>query len=289
MKVNIIYHSADPDGWLSAAIVRDHYIAEETTFTPYNYGDKIIENWWTDYDTVVILDVSFSFLVMSELYNRHISNSQYIIWIDHHISAIRDSEKFSYDKLPGIRNELESACYWTWIYYKDSSAKEVPEFIKLISGYDSWSLMHTKKRFDAIKLTQGMYYEFKDHNIDISILTQTWRSVMAVGEILYNKQKKVADGAYHKGRTEWEINGKLFYVVNGIDMNPKKYNINYKKDGYDGGIIFRLNRDKWVFTIYSDTIDCTEIAGKFNGGGHAGAAGWISEDIETFMKAYGKE
>ena len=79
MKTVCIYHSRDLDGWMSGAIVRLAYSA--TNFIGWDYGKEIPD--LSDYDKIVMVDISFPKEVMQSIASK-------LIWIDHHISAIKD-------------------------------------------------------------------------------------------------------------------------------------------------------------------------------------------------------
>lgn len=146
-KTCCVYHSVDLDGWMSAAIVK-HWIAKtsnsyaikdlneqlqsieglkvshsigvvnlqnlETTeyydFLGYNYGQPIPD--LSEYDKVIMCDISFPKEEMNNLFSRLGEN---LIWLDHHISAIKENAFLS-EELEGIRDTKFAACELTWFY-----------------------------------------------------------------------------------------------------------------------------------------------------------------------------
>lgn len=68
-----------------------------------------------------------------------------------------------------------------------------------------------------------------------------------------------------------------FLCVNHARFNPINFDIDYHKEGYDGFACFWLNGDKWNFSFYNDNgeVNCSLIAKRYGGGGHAGAAGAV--------------
>ena len=135
MKTVCIYHSIDLDGWMSAAIVKhwflndrdgidekypitfkesDNCITKEVNgqeyslnFIGYNYGQPIPD--LSEYDRVIMCDISFPKEEMNKLYEE-----KDFIWLDHHISAIKDFEiwnnNYRYKHLEGFRDTNFSAC-----------------------------------------------------------------------------------------------------------------------------------------------------------------------------------
>lgn len=49
-------------------------------------------------------------------------------------------------------------------------------------------------------------------------------------------------------------------------------------------ILFYFNGENWTFSLRSPSIDCSQLALKFGGGGHPGAAGFRIDDINQFLK-----
>ena len=94
MKIVCVYHSIDLDGWMSAAIVKHWFNQQEVPnkkdehintidFIGYNYGQPIPD--LSEYDKVIMCDISFPPEEMDKIELKK------LVWIDHHISAIKDS------------------------------------------------------------------------------------------------------------------------------------------------------------------------------------------------------
>ena len=98
MKTVCIYHCVDLDGWMSAAIVKywwnknNEIVPANLTHAPiidfigYNYGQPIPD--LSEYDRVIMCDISLPKEKMIKLWDKLGVKS--MIWIDHHISAIKD-------------------------------------------------------------------------------------------------------------------------------------------------------------------------------------------------------
>lgn len=84
-----IYHEADLDGVMSAAIVKK-YFKGDIDLLPYNYGKEIPDV--NKYDKVFVVDVSFgdrTRFLFDEWEDKGID----VTWIDHHktvIEAVKD-------------------------------------------------------------------------------------------------------------------------------------------------------------------------------------------------------
>lgn len=79
-----------------------------------------------------------------------------------------------------------------------------------------------------------------------------------------------------------------FLCVNRERFNPFHFDIDYHKDGYEGFACFWFDgpKNKWTFSLYNDNdqIDCSRIAKQYGGGGSKEAAGFVIDNLQTFLK-----
>jgi len=164
MKTACIYHSIDLDGWMSAAIVKywfnltyscissnsilDTTVTGDTlTFIGYNYGQPIPD--LSEYDKVIMCDISFSKEEMINLYDRLDDN---FIYIDHHISIIRELQqevdKGNIHHFKGFQHTDYAACELTWKYF--FSRESMPEIVRLLGRYDCFGHKFTKENQDRL-------------------------------------------------------------------------------------------------------------------------------------------
>lgn len=124
-----IYHEADLDGVMSAAIVKK-YFKGDIDLLPYNYGKEIPDV--NKYDKVFVVDVSFgdrTRFLFDEWEDKGID----VTWIDHHKTAIEAVKDYN---VKGKRRIGTAACELTWEYLFDDI--ETPDVVKLLSTYDVW-------------------------------------------------------------------------------------------------------------------------------------------------------
>ena len=106
------YHNADLDGKCSAAIVRKTY--PNCRLYGINYGDRFPWSEIPENDNVFMVDYSlqpFDEMVrLSQKFN--------LTWIDHHKSAISDSQSSKYSKFNAntVLDSNKAACQLTWEY-----------------------------------------------------------------------------------------------------------------------------------------------------------------------------
>lgn len=327
MKIVCIYHSKDLDGWMSAAIVKHwfnsklsenivfanensliEYIAPVTgindiqknslDFIGYNYGEKIPD--LSSYDSVIMCDISFPKEEMSKLWDKvGVDN---MIWIDHHISAIKDIQDTKW-LWEGMQDTKYAACELTWRYYFPN--EKMPEIVRLLGMYDSFRHKETEEEQKVLEFQFGARKFISNHNEAYFYLLESLKNNTTFqneGKIILEYLKKEAKEIYKNGfDIEFDIvdetikameghnNNRIkykFICFNKERFNPINFGIDYHKDGYDGAACFHYANGKWSFSLYNDNVlvDCSLIAKEFGGGGHKGAAGFIIKDINEILK-----
>jgi len=319
MKTICIYHSRDLDGWVSAAIVKKaikhdvlidlntgeeggKMIANPDTLymLGWDYGDPIPD--LSEYDKVIMCDVSFSFENMVEL----ISNKNFI-WIDHHISAIKELVKYENENIidnqpiiEGLQDDQFAACELTWEYFFPN--EEMPEIVRLLGRYDCFGHKGTDEEQKVLEFQYAAREEISNYDdaydalcADIDHdLTQDW---IKSGRIIYNYLCAEAEQTYKKafpielmepavGNVQYGATTRKFLCVNQERFNPINFGIDYHKDGYDGFACFWYKDGKWSFSLYNDNgkVDCSAIAKQYGGGGHLGAAGFVVDNLDEIIK-----
>ena len=279
-------------------------------FIGYNYGQPIPN--LSGYDKVIMCDISFEPTVMKGLIDRLNNN---FIWIDHHISAIKSCPPtLSYansvdDVLPvsGIRDTKFAACELTWKYFFPNES--MPEIVRLLGRYDCFGHKNTDEETKVLEFQYGARQCICNYEEAYNYLLKSLEGVIqydyigqyTIEDIIHKKGVSIyqylcteAKQSYKNG---FEINlveeitdhigknivSRKFICINKERFNPINFGIDYHKDGYDGCACFHFNGTHWCFSLYNDNgkVDCSQIAKRYGGGGHKGAAGMIV-DLETF-------
>lgn len=187
-KTACVYHSIDLDGFMSAAIVKhwyltnviqndktlgdiivdtilQEYVPKEPIFKDtnnlwfigYNYGQPIPD--LSKYDKVIMCDVSFPKEEMEELHLKLCKwYSDKFVWIDHHISAIKDNGEF-YD---GIRDTKFAACELTWKYFFPD--EPMPEIVRLLGRYDCFGSHGADEEQKVLEFQYGARQYISNYN-----------------------------------------------------------------------------------------------------------------------------
>lgn len=156
MKVVCVYHSADLDGLMSAAIVNlyvkvtENKDFEEIKSIGWDYGQDIPD--LSDYGIVILVDISFDHETMLKL-----ANEKHFIWIDHHISAIKanialqDLAQCEGAEITLKLNPKFAACELTWKHFFPDV--DIPKLVHKLGRYDCFGHIGTNEE-EEIRLFQ---------------------------------------------------------------------------------------------------------------------------------------
>lgn len=166
-KYLIIYHKEDNDGVFSAALFYDYLInnlniadnnidqlpADYNMLSTFSKSMKV-EELHEKYNTIIMTDISFNDCkYMKSLYKEFGNN---FIWCDHHAPIIHLSFENHFSDIIGIRDTQRSAILNVWKYLYDQfdeayNAKKVPELLRILSAYDSWSYEREGYEFEYVR------------------------------------------------------------------------------------------------------------------------------------------
>jgi uncharacterized protein len=272
-------------------------------FLGYDYGDEIPD--LSEYDKVIMCDISFPVKEMHDL----VENKDFI-WIDHHISAINAWKEFvvrvgEENKPNGLQDTSFAACELTWKYFFPN--EPMPEIVRLLGRYDCFGHKGTDEEQKVLEFQYGARriisnyeeaYVYLQRSINhLKILNKHFskerikqlpdnieNDIYMKGHVIYQylctEAKQIYEHAF-----DIEILDKKFKCSNIGGFNPSAFNLPFTKDGYDGYVTFIYSNSKksWTFSLRSETIDVSEIAKQYGGGGHKGAAGFVC-DTETMRQ-----
>jgi len=318
-KYLIIYHREDNDGVFSAAIFYEylinelHYSLEDLCFIGADYNELAkfakenpVKQLHEDFENIIMTDISFNDVsYMRALWKEF---GSHFIWCDHHAPIIRESIAHNFDNIPGIRDTSRSAilCVWKYLYDQFDEAyntKKVPELLRILSAWDSWSYEREGYEFDFVRdVNKGttIIYNLElgkansiiglikmwlkdESNIlkDVNLIKQ----LHDYGHIINDYEDRTMENIIkNSGDTSWEIitphhnihqacaifhqgatNSTMFKCLNGTNIKH--------------GLVFKHSKNgNWVLSMYNINDDCDFHCGdflkeKYNGGGHKGAAG----------------
>lgn len=290
-KVVCIYHSRDLDGWMSGAIVKLKY--PDAIMIGWDYGQPYpnLNQYALDADSnnelfsIIMVDVSFPMPLMESLLNQY-----GVTWIDHHASAINERRQYFTTGNPfkGLQFSDYAACELTWMYLFDG--EHMPELVRLLGRYDCFGHKGTAEERRVLEFQYGARMIITDVttaliNLKMAVdfgevvCTDIWKDGVAI----YNYLCTEAKSSYKK-IFPIVLDGYRFACINQERFNPINFGINYHNDGYDGFACFWYSGGKFTYSLYNDngSVDCSVIAKNRGGGGHKGAAGFVTDEMINF-------
>ena len=288
-KVLCIYHSADLDGYGSAAIVK-HFFSKnkkgwQVDLRGYNYGGNIPQVY--DYDQIIVVDVSFPMSTFKEW----VGLGKEIIWIDHHKHAI--DEYGRYGEIDGLTVSLSTklaAIELTWNFFMKDEM--IPDVVKYLGIYDSWR-NSDKKLWEKVILPfqYGMRSICNSPDqFPVCLIDDSSSECKVTVEELINKGKTIlsyqraVDKTLMRRAFKIEFEGYKTLAVNASGVNSLTFKAHKQYNRFQLYMAFNYNykSGKFAVTIFSDNklIDAGEIAKRYGGGGHKGAAGFLIETEE---------
>lgn len=276
-KVIILHHN-DPDGYLSNYLVRGHHPYDDIKSISMSYEKETPFDLISKHSTVYILDFS---IPVEDMYKMIDIEGVKIIWIDHHKTSIDKYVGFPW-RLDGIREIGKCGAMLTSMYL-NRKEKNIPydRVLELVNDWDCWHF--GKEDFDPS--TKDFIF-----GIQIEDLSQpkVWDDIykdihkyINCGKTIRKYNRVNDDYTNLKNGFEIIFEGYNCFACNTIASTSEFFGQD-KLDKYDILIPFcYLGKDKkWKHSLYSnkETIDCSFIAKKYGGGGHRGAAGFISTE-----------
>jgi len=287
----ICIHHNDLDGRAAAAIVglymKLYKENEKVEFIETNYNQPLPDIDLLIGQDVVIVDFSYE----PQQFNIIYAAAKSVTWIDHHKTAA----EYPYGHVTlGLRDfgdKNRAGCELTWNFFFPNDP--MPAAIRLIGDYDKWALKmkHSKAFHEGMKLESngpeaGIWKRLL-HN-DHSLLQQPLvliNEIIDEGNLVMKYRDEYCKSICHQYGFETEIAGFKAYACNIYGFGSQAFGDLF--DQYPLCIAFIRDKERFTVSLYSQTVDVGEIARKFGGGGHKGAAGFVCKDL-PFVKSFRK-
>lgn len=282
----IFYHNADLDGKASAAIILEKFPNSILYGVDYynnldEYKDKLLDK------DIFMVDFSFSdpkdMIYLKENYKDS------FIWIDHHKTSIDNSIQYNYNDINGIREIGKSGCELTWKYFNHN--KQIPKAIFYLGRYDVWDHDIDK---DILPFQYGMrLYENNPTDkiwstlLENSIFSRSITTEIIIRGNIIIEYERLQNNKISKSQCYTiDFEGYKALVVNRGYLNSLFFNNVYDTYSHDILISYSKYPKNWKVSIYcpiDKDINVAEIAKKYGGGGHKGAAGFYLKDISILL------
>lgn len=169
----VIYHGNCPDGFTSAWVFKHNYRLIETIAYTYGQPPPNVKN-----KVVAIVDFSFD----KETTLQMISDSKYLVVLDHHLTAKENLKDIIIDPLKGeiIFDMNRAGAQIAWDYLHPSQTTNRPWFIEYVADRDLWLHMlprtkeisfalHFDGYFNNFTKIETLFNTNKETNMDLLI------------------------------------------------------------------------------------------------------------------------
>lgn len=281
------FYHGDSDGkcagfWVALSAGLNDYEKYDTKFIEIDYRKKFPMETIKSNEQIYIVDYSIEPEEMRQL----LQITQDITWIDHHKTAIEKYQDFDHN-IRGVRYDGVAGCMLTYCYlyhmtqrgsgdikpFDLSMTLEAPMFTKLIADWDVWTFTYGD---------DTRYFKMGSDALDLSPNSDEWTNWLGYE----NERKTINNGkVITQFRDEWAKNyvqnlgfetifeGNKCYAVN-LGYCNSEYFKSLPEGKYDVLMPFSFDGSIYTVSMYSKTVDVSEIAKKYGGGGHAGASGF---------------
>lgn len=289
MKIFIVHHSADFDGFFSGLITAMGVIKnlkvsiDDIIFVPYNYGDKLYINKKEDIELIdkveyndYVFFVDCSWTKNRELYDeliKKIGDPAQIEMIDHHDSAIdwvsKNAHDISYSASENSSNpNLEyprSAAALCWDYFFTNI--QIPKIVELVSEYDIWYKKDPTKWDEEILPFQ---YGLRNKGIDmwkIKDYFEEWSKILEPCNNSYTiklVEDTINDGKaiieYQKSRSKTVVRTTGFEAF--LDVNDESYFAYFAADYCANSTLFEWGLPEEDQKKYDIFVLCRPVIGE---------------------------
>ncbi len=262
-----LYHD-DPDGRCAAAIVR-RALGPQAVLRAVNYGDELP---WEELERaarVVIVDFS---LPLAEM--RRLLEQGELIWIDHHKTALQALAELH--DVRGLRSLEQAGCVLTWHYFFPQ--QPIPAAVRYIGDRDVWRFAYA----ETGPFSEGLHQEDTDPANDalwrplLEDDGQLLTRLLERGAVLREARLRAIEREIARRGFEITFEGHRTLAINQRGTGEMGEHI--RRLGYEIAYCYfeapQNGRLVTFVTLYSDQLDVSEIARRFGGGGHPGAAGF---------------
>jgi oligoribonuclease NrnB/cAMP/cGMP phosphodiesterase (DHH superfamily) len=271
------------DGHCAGAIVAKAMKNQEDDGTGFEY---IAINYNHDFpfekirpnEEVYIVDFS---LQKDGDFERLLEITSRVVWIDHHKTAI-EKWKHLEGVVKGIRRDGTAGCELAWEYF--FCPMSLPRVVQLLGDYDIWAFKYGE---ETNQLQAGA--KLVDTSPEAAIWEE-WLDAWYAPD-LELEQGRIAllyrDHYYAGLIKSWsfftEFEGLKAIACNAGSVSSQLFDT--VEGDYDVMMPFVYDGKQWTVSIYTkkDSIDVSELAKKYGGGGHKKAAGFQCDKLPFGM------
>jgi len=217
--------------------------------------------------------------VLAEMRNAYGAG---LVWIDHHEAAIGRAGAANHE-IRGVRRAGAAACRLAWKYFFPGEPE--PRAVELLGRYDVFDRSDTDEWW---KVVLPFNFGLRLHATDPAHTEGVWRplldkvdvdrlhyDVIRSGEVHLLVLKRQNEAFCGMVAFDCVFQGMLCCAVNARG-NSLVLDA-YARPEHKMRILWAFNGRAWKVSLYENghvDVHCGELAARFGGGGHAGAAGF---------------
>lgn len=270
----IVYHDNDPDGWMSAAIIKKEYPNIELIGCIRDRDPEFVSG----YDEVYIVDYSFTKEQMDFLKN----NNKKLIWIDHHKAIIEKYEGL----YEGLQREDKAGAGLTWEYMHPD--EEMPLAVYHINNKDLWNHEHEDTQYIGLFVkTFKPGTEVKEFIKFIDWNEEQIKKAATTGRIINRFLDHEIEQTVDVGMKQDFLGHKAYVMYGEASRSQIAHRALDKFPDVEIAVVSRgagFDKDgnklfKYSMRSKRGGVNVAEIAIRYGGGGHPYAAGFISKEV----------
>jgi len=281
------YHN-DADGKCSAFWVK-HFLGSiiNIDFISLDYRTSFPLNTIEDDEDVYVVDYSVHPAIME----RILEKTQNVTWIDHHKTAIEKYSDFSnLNHIRGVRHDGVAACMLTYCYLRHMTicgtgeikpfelwmTEDATMFTKLIADWDVMTLKYGNRTKQFITAFNAGDFD-PDGKDWLDCPSLPTEKMIEAGKHMIEFRDGWAKDYLSLGFLTYFQGYKCFAL--NLGRCNSEYFKSLQLGTYDIYIAFVFDGVQYSVSMYSKVVDVSEIAKKYGGGGHTGAAGFVCTNL----------
>lgn len=262
----VVYHANCPDGFTGAWVFNKRYGSDGTEFIPMGH-----HKWNTLYD-LELEDSEIYFVDCCpprDLLKWARGKSDFCQVLDHHKSNISVAEGL--DNVIMDMDRSGAAIAWDYCFPE----QERPPIVDYVMDRDLWR-WEIEDSEPILACLDQVAYEFDNWTNFNNKLKFDKQALITEGLVILSYQNKMIE--YHKSRKHRILLGG--YEVPAVNSSYVPINSRLANEisiGEAFGVAYSYNGSMWTLSLRSSgepgSVDVSEVAEQFGGGGHAKASG----------------
>jgi hypothetical protein len=258
----VLYHANCTDGFCAAWAAWKKF-GDSADYVGINPGTAPLSSL-VDKE-IYTVDLTFSTVYIPKL----VKENKRLTSIDHHLTGEKEAA-MTYDYLFDLKH---SGAVLSWQYFHPN--KKVPKLLNYVEDFDLWlfKLPYTKEIVSYLDL-----FDF-DFKVWDSLITdfddpKKFKKILPQAKLLLLHEKKLIERIVNNDSELVEFEGYRTYAVNCPIFGSQIGNVLYGKLP-PMSIVWYRDKNRLKFGLRSDgSVNVSELAKKFGGGGHKGSSGF---------------